>query len=444
MSERPSPNRSPRDRAEARRRARRKTRIQRLTLVIVVALLVIAAAVKLCMFAFSSIHSGASPKDSANANADIGSAVTAQTEKTYEPASVSLIAVGDNLIHNSVYEDAYVGNGEYDFTPMYEDIKPYVQAADIAVINQESPLGTGPASGYPCFNTPQACGDALIDAGFDVISHANNHAMDSGADAIYDTLDYWDSHADDGVIRIGIARDAKDRAKIRYLERNGMKIAFLAYTYDLNGYSLPSDNPDLVSLIDKDTIAKEIAAAKKKCDAVVVMMHWGVEYELEENEEQDDLAKFLTENGATLIIGGHPHVVEPCEWVESDNGNRAFCIYSTGNFISAQDTAARIVEGMLQVTLTRQKDGSVVVENPGVMPMVCTSRNWRHFKVIPMDDYTSDMASAHTLAGRSDVSVSNVNHIADTVFGDYRIEKTIPTTYCTQESEKSDKSDSDS
>ena len=354
-------------------------------------------------------------------------------EPVYEPASLSLIAVGDNLIHGTLLKDASNGDGTYDFTPFYEDIKPYVEAADIALINQESPLGTGTPSAYPTFNTPQSCGKALIAAGFDVFSHANNHAMDSGSSALYDTLDFWDSQADTGVIRIGIARDAEDRAEVRYLERNGIKVGFLAYTFGLNGNVLPEDNPDLVSLIDRDKIAEEMAAVKAECDAVVVMMHWGEEYETMQNAEQEDLAEFLTENGATLIIGGHPHVCQPCDWVESDNGNRAFCIYSVGNFISAQFDTETMVEAMLQVTLTRQEDGTVVVEDPGVMPLICDFRSgWCQYHVIPLEDYTEEMAYSHCLSGRTDMRVSTVRSIAEERFGKYLIGKTIPMTYDTE------------
>ncbi len=341
-------------------------------------------------------------------------------QTTYEPVSVSLIAVGDNLIHNTLLLDASNGDGTYDFTPFYEEIKPYVEAADIAIVNQESPLGTGEPSGYPCFNTPQACGDALVDTGFDVICHANNHAMDALSGAVYDTLDFWDTYADQGVLRIGIARDAEDRAKVRYLERNGIKIGFLAYTYGLNGYSLPNDNPDLVSLIDKDKMAEEMAAVKEECDALVVLMHWGTEYQTVENSEQEELAQFLAENGAALIIGSHPHVCQPCEWVEADNGNRAFCIYSTGNFISSQNQTTTMVEAMLQVTLTRESDGSVVVEDPGVMPLVCYyNSKWRGYRVLPMDDYTEEIASSHALAGRCDMSPAHLRSIAEEIFGAY-------------------------
>lgn len=363
-------------------------------------------------------------------------------KKTVKPGSLSLIAVGDNLMHNTLLTDASTSNG-YDFTPFYSKIKPYVQAADIAVINQESPLGKGKAEGYPSFNTPQVCGDALIDAGFDVISQANNHIMDSTSSAVYDTMDYWDSQADKGVIRIGISRDASDRATVRYLKRNGIKVGFLAYTYGLNGATLPKSNPDLVSLIDKDTMKAELAAVKKKCDAVVVIMHWGEEYHETPNEDQEDLAEFLTENGATLIIGAHPHVCEPAGWVKSENGNRAFCIYSLGNFISGQNKAETIVEGMLQVTLTRDESGTVTVEDPGVMPLVCTSSKFRSYRVIPLDDYTQAMADKHTLASRCDVSPSNLRSIAENAYGKYLIAKTISKTYDTTDTEKS-KGSSDS
>lgn len=410
--------------AERRRRVRIRRR-RRLTLVFLCAALLLFLSVNAVRIVGRTLFH-------ADSQISVQSAAQEPDETAGQPASVSLVAVGDNLIHNTLIADAANGDGTYDFTSFYADIKPYIQAADIAFVNQESPLGTGEPSGYPNFNTPQACGDALIDAGFDVICHANNHAMDAGSSAVYDTLDFWDSHAKDGVIRVGIARSARDRAKVRYIERNGIKIGFLAYTYGLNGHSLPQDNPDLVSLIDRETIAKEMAAVRKKCDAVVVAMHWGEEYADTENAEQDDLAEFLTENGASVIIGSHPHVCQPCKWVKSSNGNRAFCLYSTGNFISAQDKAATMVEGMLQVTLTRRADGSIVVENAGVMPLVCWfNSHWRGYTVMPLQDYTETYASTHALAGRVDMRVSNLRSIAEDAFGVFMLDPTIPPTYDT-------------
>lgn len=433
------PQKKPLSREAARRKRllvqrRRRRRMTLVAVCCILLLIVIVSAIRAVGKRISDSSAKLDTPSSSQSTPEISENKEIEKEDSvYEPASVSLIAVGDNLIHNTLLKDASNRDGTYDFTSFYENIKPYVEAADIAFINQESPLGTGEPSGYPCFNTPQACGEALIDAGFDVIGHANNHAMDSGSSAVYDTLDFWDSHTDDGVIRIGIARDAEDRAKIRYVERNGLKIGFLAYTYGLNGNPLPADNPDLVSLIEKDKIAAEMAKVRENCDAVVVAIHWGQEYQNTENEEQTDLAKFLTENGASVIIGSHPHVCQPAKWIESDNGNRAFCIYSTGNFISAQDKSATMVEGMLQVTITRQTDGSIVVENPGVMPLVCWyNSNWLNYTVIPLDDYTEKRASSHALANLVDMSVSHIQEIAKTAFGEFMIDKTIPTTHDTK------------
>lgn len=410
-----------------RTRKKRKRQIMRGTFL--VACCVVFAGI--CVSTYLHFSSPAAPAEKETQTPTADTNKEGAESITSEPTSISLIAVGDNLIHNTLLKDASNGDGSYDFTPFYEDIKPYVETADIALVNQESPLGTGEAAGYPSFNTPQACGDALVQAGFDVISHANNHAMDSGSSAVYDTLDFWDSYANQGIVRIGIARDASDRANVRYVERNGIKVGFLAYTYGLNGYSLPDNNPDLVSLIDKDKMASELATVKAACDAVVVMIHWGEEYQLEENNEQNELAEFLTEQGATLIIGSHPHVCQPCEWIEAENGNRAFCLYSTGNFISAQNKTNTMLEAMLQVTLTKQSDGTVVVENPGVMPLVCHfNTKWRGYRVMPLDDYTNALAETHALVRKGcDVSPSNLRSIAQSIFGSYLIDKTIPTTH---------------
>lgn len=416
----------------ARRKRKRRRQIRRISLIIVLAavfLLLVTRGVSCARQTLSQQSESKSSHSLLSSNDN--------KKKTVKPGSLSLIAVGDNLMHNTLLDDASTNDG-YDFTPFYSKIKPYVQAADIAVINQESPLSKGKAEGYPSFNTPQACGDALVDTGFDVISQANNHIMDSTSSAVYDTMDYWDSQADKGVIRIGISRDAEDRAAVRYVKRNGIKVGFLAYTYGLNGAKLPKSNPDLVSLIDKDKMKTELAAVKKKCDAVVVVMHWGEEYHETPNEEQEDLAELLTENGATLIIGAHPHVCEPAGWIKSENGNRAFCIYSLGNFISGQNKAETVVEGMLQVTLTRDESGTVTVENPGVMPLVCTSSKFRSYRVIPLDDYTQAMADKHTLASRCDVSPDNLRTIAQNAYGKYLIAKTIPKTYDTTYAKKSE------
>lgn len=349
----------------------------------------------------------------------------------YEEADVSLIAVGDNLIHDSVYRDMAVSDG-YDFTPAYEPLAEYIAAADIAVVNQEAPMDTSKApSGYPCFNTPTEAGDALIAAGFDVVNQANNHAMDCGSQSVYHTIAYWqEQEREHGTIMVGMYEDAEDRADIRFLEKNGMKIGFLSYTYGLNGFTLPEDNPDLVSLIDREKMREEVTAVNEACDFTVVIMHWGVEYQTTQNEEQEELAEYLTELGAGLIIGHHPHVCQPAEWIESDNGNRAFCVYSLGNFISAQKQPETMLEGMLQVTLHRDTQGNITVENPGVMPLMNQFSGWAGYQVHPLAQYTDAMAARHTVSNYGNMSVSRMNALAEEIYGEFLLGDIIPTTYC--------------
>lgn len=195
------PQKKPLSREAARRKRllvqrRRRRRMTLVAVCCIILLIVVVSAIRAIGNQLSDSFAKSDTPSSSQSTPKISEKKETEKEDdpVYEPASVSLIAVGDNLIHNTLLKDASNGDGTYDFTSFYENIKPYVQAADIAFVNQESPLGTGEPAGYPCFNTPQACGEALIDAGFDVIGHANNHAMDSGASAMYDTLDFWDSH----------------------------------------------------------------------------------------------------------------------------------------------------------------------------------------------------------------------------------------------------------
>jgi len=356
-------------------------------------------------------------------------------EEPEEPAErrVSLIAVGDNLIHNTLFEWARTGDG-FDFSSCYDAVRDIVSAADIAVVNQESPLG-GPdyrPSGYPNFNSPQQVGLDLVDAGFDVISQANNHAMDRGAGAVEDTVDFWRGLADRGVYMTGMYRDFEDRQKLLIVERNGVKVGFLSYTYGTNGIPLPEDNPDIVSLIDLDRISYDIERLSPKCDLVAVIMHWGVEYSHTPSEEQESLAKKLAEMGAGLIIGHHPHVVQPAEWVEADNGNRAFCIYSLGNFISSQNKPATMLESMLSVEIVKDEAGTRV-EKAEVMAMVNHYRDgFSDYRVYPLADYTDELAKSHYVRTKGDVSVARMTALAQEIYGDWLVERVTPVTYDAQ------------
>ena len=220
---------------------------------------------------------------------------------------VSMASVGDVLIHNSVYEDAQVGD-TYDFKPMFRLIQPYIEQADIAIANSETIIGGSELglSSYPTFNSPYELGNDLKAIGFDVVSMANNHTLDRGEKAIQNAINHWNKI---GVIQTGASRNDKERQEIRTLTKNGITFSFLSYTYGTNGIPIPDGKNYLVNLIDKDQIKKDVKAAQAVSDVVVASMHFGNEYEKMPNDSQKSMAQYLADLGVDIILGAHPHVL---------------------------------------------------------------------------------------------------------------------------------------
>ncbi|MDR0719224.1 MAG: CapA family protein, partial [Treponema sp.] len=278
------------------------------------------------------------------------------------------------------------------------EIKPLIEPADIAFINQETLLGgeVYGFSGYPLFNTPQEVGDALKAAGFDVINHATNHIMDKGEGAIFATMDYWDTVP--GIHYLGIYRSQEDRdTKKIIIEKNGIKTGFLSYTYGTNGLAVPRDKPYLVSLINDSVMEKEIKTLRPLCDFLIVSMHWGVEYQHAASASQKRLSRFLADNMVDLIIGHHPHVLEPYEFLDRPDGQKTLCFYSLGNFISAQSTGPTQLGGIAFVRI-KQQHNITSIDEAGIIPVVNHYENGLSgFKVYPLYNYTEDLAKKHLL-----------------------------------------------
>ena len=309
---------------------------------------------------------------------------------------LSLIMVGDALLHSSLYRDGYQ-NGTYDFTSQLEFIKPEIQKHDLAFYNQESILG-GTSIGlsdYPNFNSPQEFGDAMIDAGFNLVSLANNHTMDRGVTAIQNSCDYWKTK---DVLTAGSYCSAEDAEEIKIKEKNGIKYTMLAYTYGTNGITVPSDKPYLVNLYSDELAKADIEKVRDKVDLLIVSMHWGTEYRSEPTEEQKREAEYLSNLGVDIIIGTHPHVIEPITYI-----NDTLVIYSLGNFISAQSTNNdynTMVELMTSVDVVKTtKDGQSEIKlenlnNELLYNYYQKDSRWHNFKVIPFsqmnETYNSD------------------------------------------------------
>ena len=317
---------------------------------------------------------------------------------------VTLLAVGDNTPNDNVgaYADALAGetgDGKYDYRPIFEPVAPLVQAADLAYVNEETTVGgneIGP-QGYPNFNTTDEMADAVVDAGFDLVATANNHSYDYGSEgALEHSVALWNSLPVD---MVGTATTSEQYERIVTRECNGITFALLNYTYGLNGYE--AIIPDgLVHLIDEDAIAADVTRAHEAADVVLVAMHWGDEHQVEENDEQRELAQLLANLDVDLVIGAHPHVIQPMEWVENSNGSghRTLVTYSLGNFLidHADPIPENVLEGMLTCDFVRDDAGNVGIENIVWTPLVLhVNDDQTEFTVYPADDYTAELAAAN-------------------------------------------------
>lgn len=314
-------------------------------------------------------------------------------EKTvYE--EVTLVAVGDNLIHKSVIKSGKMEDG-YDFNYMYENIKDYISQFDIKVINQETVLINDPSrySGYPTFGSPYEIGDAVIGAGFNLVTQATNHAYDKKEDGITDSLNFWREH---NIPVVGI-HDKEEPVYIMQTET--MKIAILNYTYGLNGFALPKDKPYMVDLLHDDKILKDIAYAEENADITIVFPHWGVEYTHTQTKEQERVAQLMADNGADIIIGCHPHVIEPLKTIVSKDGKEVPCFYSLGNFISAQSEPARMLGAAAEIKIVNNH-GKIEIKEAKMTPLVTHNESYRDFRVYLLEDYTEDLAALHKHRGK--------------------------------------------
>lgn len=331
--------------------------------------------------------------------------------------SLTLVAAGDNLFHNVMIRPS-PKDGTYDFMSFYTPIRSLIAAADLGFINQETLLAGKEFgfSGYPLFNSPQELGVTLISLGFRVISHANNHVMDKGEKAVFATMDFWDMHPE--VSYLGIHRSQSSRNRRIILEKNNIKLGFLAYTYGTNGLPVPPDKPYLVSLIDTAVMAKEIDALRPYCDFLIVSMHWGNEYDQNHNAQQERLSAFLAEHRVDLIIGHHPHVLQPVVSLPRNDGGKTLCVYSLGNFISAQEMNPTLLGGLLYLKL-KKRQSQVSIEQAGIIPVITHyEQRYTNLRVYPLYDYTEALSKKHWNAARRELTLSYLTTLAQKILGD--------------------------
>lgn len=330
-------------------------------------------------------------------------AVPTQTPEP-EPVEVSIVMVGDILLHTPLEEAAKQEDGSYDFTALFANTREEIAAADLAIVNQEVIIGGEELgiSGYPSFNAPYAIGDALVETGFDVICHATNHALDKGRKGLLNCLNFWKNNYPE-VDVLGINSDEEEQETIYMYEKDGIRIAILNYTYGTNGIALPEDMPYGVNLLEEEKVIADIRRAEELADFTIVCPHWGTEYRLEPSATQRYWVELFLENGVDLVIGTHPHVIEPIEWEkDEETGQEMLIYYSLGNYANwtsgtGEGVAKRMVGGMAEVTLTLQ-EGKAVIADYGVEPLVChLTPGINGVTVYRLSEYTEELAEENSI-----------------------------------------------
>lgn len=350
-----------------------------------------------------------------------------ESEIVQEPDSMQIVMVGDMLMHERIIASGNQEDGTYNFDHLFTNVTEFISAADLAIVNQETMMG-GPKygyTGYPSFNSPYELADAEVKAGFDVLLLATNHTLDKGKTAVKNCMEYLDTtHPDLGYVGINQSKEEQDNEIFTY-EANGITVAILNYTYGTNGIPLPSDMPYIVNMLKEDKVRADIRKAEEIADFTIVCPHWGTEYKLEADSSQKKWANIFLEEGVDLVLGAHPHVIEPIEWMTHENGNKMLVYYSLGNFVNGTSSTGkgvtnRMVGGIADVTLQRNKEtGEVEIVEHDAVEIVCHIAYGTEYTVYYMEDYTEEMASKNLILSQdAEFSKARCESVFDQVWGE--------------------------
>ena len=320
---------------------------------------------------------------------------TAQTPES----TVSFAACGDNIIYYGTYRDAasqaYDGGRQYNFSPIYNNVKDVISAADIAFINQETPCADSfPPESYPTFNSPVDLTYDVAEAGFDIINLANNHMLDKGAKGLLESYNNWKARS----LTVVGCYEESDSRYITYYEKNNIKIAFVAYTYGTNLSEDPANAGLYAPYLKQSDVAGDVKEACDNSDFVIVSVHWGDEGAMTPNEDQKNFAKIMAENGADVIVGHHPHVLQPIEWLDGKDGKKCLCAYSLGNFVHEQAYDYNVPGGILTFNIVKSSD-KTTAKSVQLVPTVCHyPSSFYNNTVYLFRDYTQELAASHAVA----------------------------------------------
>ena len=318
-------------------------------------------------------------EDKASLNNEKKKNTTTPVTTKKDTNELSMVMVGDCLIHRFVYTDAKQSDGTYSFSKMFTEVEPLIKNHDLAFYNQESIIGgkTLGLSAYPRFNSPEEIGQDMVNLGFNLVSLANNHTMDKGEQGVINSVNFWKTYP--SVYYSGQALSEDDRENnIKVLEKNGIKYVFLAYTSVTNGLLPPSGKEYLTNIYSKEKAQADIKKIKDDADLIIVSMHWGEEYTTYPNESQKKIAKELSDMGVNLIIGNHAHSIQPVEMIGD-----TLVFYALGNFISAQDTIDRQTGVIVTLNINKDDEKKITFSNIKANLIYTYFKGSSNFKVYP-------------------------------------------------------------
>ena len=331
-------------------------------------------------------------------NESASNLVSEENQTSDNSTTFNIAALGDVMCHNTQYLDAYNSStGEYDFSYVFSDIINDTKIPNLTIGSLETTFSGSDVgySNYPTFNSPDSLATSLRSIGVDVLSTAGNHALDKGFSGLSRTIDVLDQNL---IYHAGTNKSQEDQNTILYQYVKGVKIAILSYTYGTNGITVPSDKPYCVNLIDKDLIKSHIEKAKSEdADLIICCMHWGIEYSENPSQEQKELADFLFQNGVDIILGNHPHTLQPMEkrtiTLEDGSTKDGFVIYALGNFIGDQTDADTRSSIILNLKITKHEDEHISIDEVSYTPIYMyknPSVSTHKFKVLNMEKAVSD------------------------------------------------------
>lgn len=335
----------------------------------------------------------------------------AKQKKIEAENTLRFVAVGDNLLHDSLIEAGKSEDGKWSYDFLYKNVRKDIESADLAAVNQEAPIVSDheDATGYPEFGTPVEDGDALVKAGFDIITHATNHAYDKGTVGVINSINFWNTKHKE-ITHLGINEDeeqAQNRVKI--IEKKNFKIAMMNYTFGVNeGTPVPEDESYLINIYSEEKVKEDVAKAKEEADVVMVFLHAGYENAEEPDEDMEQKVNFLAQQGVDVAICSHPHVLWKYATKEVSSGHKMLVYYSLGNFVSTQKESKLLLEGMADFTLKKNPEtGEVAVSEANLIPLVMHyNHEDKEYGVYKLSDYTKEMEEKHSIHQEEDQEFS--------------------------------------